>query len=238
MRRRTGYLIIVPEMSFSCHGYITGWSALTRFSANDLAIDQLYHDITFDLWRPTPGVNGSYTFVGSKRLDFFGQTLRAGMSVVNGTQFFKFESAIVHGPLLHFQPGDVIGWYLHSLVQSTDNALTVVYKEQSAIASNQLATSSRPVDMYCTEIENAKSKARPPCELSILSDQTVVIPSVIPYINVDYGMSATVFVNNYITCYVIKFAAFFPKQYLRMDHQKADELVHALTQHGGDRTLL
>ena len=88
VRLRTGYLFIVPKLSFSCHGYITGWSALTRFSANDLAIDQLYHDMTFSLWRPTPNFNGRYTFVGSKRLNFFGQTLRAGMSVVNGTQFF------------------------------------------------------------------------------------------------------------------------------------------------------
>ena len=88
VRRQIGTLFIVPELSFSCHGYITGFSALTRFSSNELAIDNLNHNITFSLWRPDPRVDGGYTFVGSKRLNFVARRLRAGLTVVNGTQFF------------------------------------------------------------------------------------------------------------------------------------------------------
>ena len=177
-----GYLILVPQMNFSCHGYITGWSALTRFSANNLAIDYLYHDITLLLWRPIG--NGTFTFVGSKRLSFVGRTLRRGMTVVNGTQFFKFVSAHDGKPPLHFQPGDVVGWYIHSLVQSIRNALTVVYR--NSVPSSNLV----PVDLYSTvtKLNKGRYNAMPPCEVSIRnSDQTTVIPSVTPFVNVDYG---------------------------------------------------
>ena len=127
-----GYLVIVPQMRFDCHGYVTGWSALTRLCSSDPAIDYLKHGITFQLWRPSTRDSGSYTFVGSNSLGFIGRGLRAGLTVVNGTQFFKFTSAQPSGNQggmrLAFQPGDVIGWYIHTLVQSVDIPLTVVYR--------------------------------------------------------------------------------------------------------------
>lgn len=181
----TGYLVIVPQMSFTCHGYITGWSALTRYASTDIAIQLLRHDITFQLWRPRARSSGVYDFVGSHYLGFIGNTLRRGTTVVGGTQFFNFTApqSSSQSPL-YFQPGDVVGWYIHTLVQSIDIPLTVVYKDTSgSLADPNL----RPVDIYSTVIDNAHSRKQPPCEVSLNSDRTTRISSVIPYVNVDYG---------------------------------------------------
>lgn len=109
--------------------------------------------------------------------------MRAGITVVNGTQFFKFESAQAGQQHLHFQPGDVIGWYLHTLVQSIDNALTVVYEQSTDLAVP-------PVDMYRIPVDDrfGRANARPPCQVCIRSEQASLISSVIPFVNVDYGM--------------------------------------------------
>ena len=181
----TGYLVIVPQMNFTCHGYITGWSALTRYASTDFAIQLLRHDITFQLWRPRPRSSGVYDFIGSHYLGFIGNTLRHGTTVVDGTQFFNFTAP---GPSsqspLHFQPGDVVGWYIHTLVQSIDIPLTVVYRDtRRAPADPNL----RSVDIYSTVIDNAHSRRQPPCEVSLTSERTTRISSVIPYVNVDYG---------------------------------------------------
>ena len=177
--------MIVPQMKFNCHGYITGWSALTRFASTDIAIQILKHDITFQLWRPRAGSNGIYDFIGSNYLGFIGSTLRRGTSVVNSTQFFNFTSAPRRDESrLYFQPGDVVGWYIHTLFQSIDVPLTVVYKDTRRGSADP---SLRPVDMYSTVMDNAQSHTQPPCELSLHSSRTTLMSSVIPYVNVDYG---------------------------------------------------
>ena len=202
--RGTGYLVIVPQMSFNCHGYITGWSALTRFASTDIAIQYLKHDITFQLWRPRARSNGVYDFVGSHHLGFIGNTLRRGTTVVGGTQFFNFSSVQPQSSSqLYFQPGDVMGWYIHTLVQSIDIPLTVVYKDTSSSTDPNL----RSVDMYSIVIDNAHSHKLPPCELSLTSDRTTRISSVIPYVNVDYGKLVLNFV---LKCWlIIKFLVFY-----------------------------
>ena len=164
-------------------GYITGWSALTRFASTDIAIQYLKHDITFQLWRSRARSSGVYDFVGSHHLGFIGNTLRSGTTVVGGTQYFNFSSAQPQSSgqsPLYFRPGDVVGWYIHTLVQSIDIPLTVVYKDTPHPVL-------RSVDMYKTVIDNAISRRQPPCEISLNSDRTTRISSVIPYVNVDYG---------------------------------------------------
>lgn len=49
----TGYLVVIPQLKFDCHGSVTSWHALTHFSTADTALDVLFHDITFQLWRPS-----------------------------------------------------------------------------------------------------------------------------------------------------------------------------------------
>ena len=186
MTLSVGYQVIVPDMRFDCHGYISGWSALTWLNSNNVAIDNLNHVITFQLWRPSPSDGRVYTFVGSQRLDFIGASLRAGLTVVNGTQFFRFtsDSAESDDERLYFQPGDVVGWYIHTLVQSTERPLTIVYRDLSRSGDPSL----QPVDMYTAVVpDTSKANTPPPCELSLCSGQFTRISSVIPYVTVDYG---------------------------------------------------
>ena len=114
------YLVIVLQMRFDCHGYITGWSAHTYLNSVGLAIYELNHDITFQLWRPSPDSADScmYNLVGSQRLDFFVKTsLQNGLTIIDDRAFFNFTSVQPrnsNGEMLIFQPGDIIGWYIHS----------------------------------------------------------------------------------------------------------------------------
>ena len=185
--QRVGYLVIVPQMRFDCHGYITGWSALTQFSSEDVVIDTLNHDITFQLWRPSTENSGIYTFVGSNNFDFISGVLRAGLTVVNGTQFFNFTASLDQGEILAFQPGDVVGWYIHTLEQAGEVPLTIVYGDLTR-SSSPSDPSLQPLDMYSTVIDDTDhGSTPPPCELSLCSDQVTLISSVIPYLTVDYG---------------------------------------------------
>ena len=192
-------MVIVPGMRFNCYGTITGWSALTQFKSNENAIDQLFHDITFQLWRPSAGDSGIYTFVGSQTVYFVAQSLRDNLIVVNGTQYLNFTSAPSSDERLTFQPGDIVGWYIHRVLSSTDRPLTVVYRSSSSTDDPSL----QPVNMYVTTINDTEKAATPPpCELSLCSDQLSVIPSVIPYVTVEYGeymMDTPYDVKSYIT---------------------------------------
>ena len=181
-----GYLVIVPQMRFDCHGYVSGWSAHTYLDSDDSAIDILNHDITFQLWRPSAEDNSIYSFIGSQKLVFIGESLRNGLTIIdNGRRFFNFTSAQPRNEdlQLHFQPGDIIGWYIHTNLQSIEQSLTIVYRNATNNESNL-----QPVDMYRIVIDNDRNNP-PPCQVSLSSSCTARISSVIPYVTVDYGKS-------------------------------------------------
>ena len=186
-----GYLVIVPEMRFNCYGNITGWSALVQFRSNDVAITVLHHDITFQLWRPSSRENRVYSFVGSQTVSFVANNLRENLIVVNGIQYLNFTSAqprdTAPGDMLLVQPGDVVGWYIHTLVQSVEVPLTVAYRQLSP----EVVTGDpgvRPVNMYTKIIADTnRASTLPPCQVSLCSDKFAVISSVVPYVTVDIG---------------------------------------------------
>ena len=176
-----GYLFIAPQLKFDCHGSITSWHALTYFNTVDAALDVLFHDITFQLWRPSAEDDRVYSFVGSNAVRFIGNDIRAGRTVLkDGTQFFNLTSTPPAQERLQFKPGDVIGWYIHTLAQATDQPLSIVY---SHVTSDQNA-----VDLFSTVISDLDLAATPPpCDVAICSTNTTLISSVIPYITVEYG---------------------------------------------------
>ena len=193
-----GHLVIVPEMRFDCHGYITGLNALTQLDSIDAVIQNLYHDITFQLWRPSPRGSGIYELVWSKTLNFIRNNIRDGLVIKNGLQFFNFTSSLPNDEELYFQPGDVMGWYIHTLVQSTERPLTIVYRQQP----NHLGL--QPVDMYTAMIKDTRrADTPPPCEVSLCSGRLTVIPSVIPYVTVDYGEQNIVFKATFVSCFAL-----------------------------------
>ena len=181
----TGYLVIVPQMRFGCHGYITHWHARTQLDSGDsAAIDILTHDITFQLWRPSTEDDRVYRFIGSNVVRFIGANLRAELTVTeDGTRFFNLTSAPPSEERLFFKPGDIVGWYIHTELQSIQRPLTVVYRHTTSGDSNL-----QTFDMYNTVIDDTtNADTPPPCDIALCSSQTTLFSSVIPYVTVEYG---------------------------------------------------
>ena len=193
MNPSMGHLVIVPEMRFNCHGYITGWSALLSFEFSESAFNNFEHDITFQLWRPSPRDSGIFTFVGSSNIRFFPTVLPDGVTFIDGSSnYFNLTSVTPsRGQNLRFQPGDVMGWYFHTKV-GVQVPLSVAYRHFTTSSISSSDPRLQPLDMYTTIItDTLRSDTPPPCELSLCSDQTFTrIPSVIPYFTVDYGKSS------------------------------------------------
>ena len=197
-----GHLVLAPELRFTCHGYITGWSAITRLSDNanvdDGLLDNVDHDITFQIWRPTT-TNNVYSLVGAHVVDFIGTRLRNVLTIFNGTKFLNFTDAAPAGgdDTIIFQPGDIVGWYIHTTVQEVEQPMTVVYRE----LSNETDSNLQPVDLYSTVIPDTDgATTAPPCDFSIHSNRTRHIPSVIPYVSVHYTECKFEISYYYSTC--------------------------------------
>lgn len=98
----------------------------------------------------------------------------------DGTQFFNLTSIPPAQERLQFQLGDVIGWYIHTLAQATDQPLSIVYSHATS--------DENAVDLFSMEISDlGYSATQPPCDVATCSTNTALISSVIPYITVDYG---------------------------------------------------
>lgn len=110
----SGRQVIVPNMQFSCMGYVTTWNAHTLVLTRTGFVDLLTHQVTFQVWRPDAD-GQSYSRVGSNQLEFRGSELRGGITLIPGTNdtaFFSFQREIEHEEQILVQPGDVVGWYV------------------------------------------------------------------------------------------------------------------------------
>ena len=177
-----GYLVIAPQLKINCHGTITSWHALTNFNTRLSSLEFLQHDITFQLWRPSTEDSRVYHFVGSNVAKFIGNEIRNGLTVLSDEEkVFNLTATPPTAERLQFQPGDVIGWYIHTTLQTVDRPLTIVYRHTTS--------SENAVDLFSTEITDLDEAATPPpCDVGILcSSQTALIPSVVPYVTVEYG---------------------------------------------------
>ena len=176
-----GYLVIAPQLKFNCYGTITSWHALTNFNTQLSALDFLHHDLTFQLWRPSAEDSRVYHFVGSNVAVFLGNEIRNGLTILSDeNKFFNLTATPPTSERLQFQPGDVIGWYIHTALQTIERPLTIVYRHSS--------NGENAVDLFSKEITDSdKAATRPPCNVALCGSQTTPIPSVIPYITVEYG---------------------------------------------------
>ena len=131
------------------------------------------------MWRPTG--DRTYKLVGSEKLSFSEQELRAG--VLTGQhydsdlRYFYFAGKSSRGAQqspIHFQPGDLIGCYIPPLYRTPTPSLSVVYT-----GANHSDTSG---DMLVTYTSSPNSCQVVDCGDSV--DRTV---GVVPQINVGYG---------------------------------------------------
>ena len=89
---------IITSYEFYCCGTITEWAAYVEPGGR--MYDDVY-SITFQVWRPIPFDRDRYIKVGENH---FGSVILATNSIINETP--------APNELLHFQPGDVLGYYL------------------------------------------------------------------------------------------------------------------------------
>ena len=94
--------LYTPIYSFTSCGNITEWGA-------DLHTDRTMYSLDFQVWRPSPTVNGStgtgcYSLVGNNR--FTSISLSSGLAIVTPSP----------RDYIQFQPQDVLGFYIESAI--------------------------------------------------------------------------------------------------------------------------
>ncbi len=90
--------VLIPSYQFNCCGVVNGWGAYVEPGGGN---DEMNYNAIFQVWRPEG--NGVYTIVGENA--YPKPITLAGHSrlIVIATE-----------PLIQFQPGDVVGYYLDS----------------------------------------------------------------------------------------------------------------------------
>ena len=173
-----GYQVLIPGMRFNCHGVIRSWSALTVLNEyQSLTPLYLTRRLYFQLWRPTE--NGLYKLIDDDHLMFenpelFGKVHRLG-GPESDIGVFRFTGK--RGKGMHFQPGDVLGYFTPSQLNTNTRPLGVTFRN----ASMNEANASLVVDMYSV------SSRRQLCEMSKCGNMVTLHSRVVPNIAVQYG---------------------------------------------------
>lgn len=168
-----GQQVIMPQLTFTCGGYISSWSAHTLVLTRSNFLTLLTHVALFQVWRPTPD-NLSYTRVGSNLLEFAGQTLRDGITLIPGTNdtaFFSFAQEVPPNDQILVQPGDVVGWYVP--FRGSNSPLSPLFRNQASIDRDNIVGDM----MY-------KNTSQQECVYCRGDGDYELIPSAVPLVSV------------------------------------------------------
>ncbi len=144
-----GLLILIPGMSFRCHGSISSWSGVVSVTAESLS-ESL--EMFLQVWRPVQG--GNYGLIGSHSLMFDSTDFRQATPLQGDTKvednmdhqrkrYYRFteeeeiSSSGYEAINIPFQPRDVIGCFIPS-VPSVDPG-------NSSLGSLELVFRSTPL---------------------------------------------------------------------------------------------
>ena len=175
-----GLQVIIPEMKFNCHGYITSWSALTALNSN---FEILVHHIYFQIWRPIP--EGKYQFVGEDYLLFTSPEIQGNVDTESPTEedigFFQFENKIGvelenRTSRVYFRPNDVLGYFIRT--EGSIIPLSIVFRN---------ATSSDDASTVVHLFSYAYSSNQQFCEASTCGEAVVSHLDVVPQISVNFS---------------------------------------------------
>ena len=178
-----GYQVIIPEMEFKCHGYISSWSGMAAVEARFIKPTSpitLSHQIYFQLWRPV-GV-GRYERVDDDYLKFSALEIDSRVSLTISMQediaYLNFTGKVGESESrTYFQPGDVLGYFFPSTVGSADRATPPV----SVTFRNTVSSDEQTVDVYIVPSEEQL------CEISLCGESLNITHAVVPQISVSYG---------------------------------------------------
>lgn len=160
--------ILVPQMKFNCHGYITKWHAQLINNVSSPLGHAMMH---FHVWRPSTYSNGLYSLVGSNAFEIGPQnsTTRIQNSMM---EYFSFSKQ--PNRQIFFQPGDILGFFFSS---SSPHGRSPTVGVMFRNSSNQEDPTTMIMKHTNTE----------PCEISDGAGDVQHLPSAVPYISVDYG---------------------------------------------------
>ena len=107
-----GIQVIAPGLKFDCEGRINKWDALLTITSALFIGTAFAYNLKFQVWRPSSTVDGGFDLVGSNSYTI--KILDATEITVIGdtiifTNFPGLE--VAEDERIHFQPGDVLGWY-------------------------------------------------------------------------------------------------------------------------------
>ena len=100
---------IITSYEFYCCGIITGWGAYVQPGGG--GHENGAYSITFQVWRPTSTNGNTYVKVG--------ENIFPAVSLSSSA----IQETPGPGEGLHFQPGDVVGYYLDQNSDKTDGGL-------------------------------------------------------------------------------------------------------------------
>ena len=103
--------VIIKSYQFHCCGKVGGWAAYVqpggRYHENGV------YNIKFQIWRPTSG--NSYVKIGENSFP--------GVQLIDGSGGEINEEVQSSSEQLHFQPGDVLGYYLDQNSEGNNGAI-------------------------------------------------------------------------------------------------------------------
>ena len=119
----SGSQVIVTSYQFSCYGTIYSWHTYVRES-NESSTQRLQHDIYFQVWRPSSGVeqDGCYDLVGQN-------TFRNITAEGDG----RISVTVQPSDVIDVSPGDVVGYYAESAISGEENNADVSYNNTTEI---------------------------------------------------------------------------------------------------------
>ena len=161
-----GFQVLIPGLSFSCHGYVKSWSVSSYVTSPNIA-----SIIILQVWRPLGG--GNFRLLHSNSLTFD----PADLETVNNS-VLKFTKSLEDNNTT-FQPGDVVGVFVVPLqfrrpMGGQRLTLGLLYQ-------NTLSDDDRGVTMYSI---NSTEEL---CEFSTCDLRASVYQHVLPQIAVSYG---------------------------------------------------
>ncbi len=180
----TGLQVLIPGAAFTCHGYITNWTALiANYFYRDVAFS-IEAQIYFQLWRPDG--QGKYRQIGNDVVAVTSQEITQETvditNVRDVAQFIKLEERVAQGDTrMRFEPGDVLGYFSPGFIGPTLGA-DLTYRPSPEGSENS-------VDMFYVGTPRSTHDNQL-CEISLCDDKVRKVTG-IPQLSVAYGEKIT-----------------------------------------------
>lgn len=174
-----GLLIIIPDMAFSCYGFVSSWTGILSLDTNSLPYEEFI--VHLQVWRPVG--NGTFDLVGSMPLVLNSTTIGEELQTVVGgdTYYHQFMgtdiawSAAASDNDLAFQPGDVVGCFIPA-TKSLSASLGLAFRNGSGQIGHGASGAGGGVELLVYPVDGDICEAT----VAVCEGSQVVLSSVQP----------------------------------------------------------